>query len=93
MRVGARIRKDVSDETVRCLLRGAVYRLLYPRKKGLLKWDDLKKVRKFARKVTKILIDKFWEEGISFYIDAAELQHKYNPDDEARSIRIRAWRL
>ena len=54
-----RVRKDVSDETVRRVLRGAGYRFLHSRKKGLLKKDDLKKRRKFDRKVTKMLTDKF----------------------------------
>ena len=58
-----------------------------------MKKDNLKKRRKFSRKVAKILTDKFWEEGISFYIDAAEFQHKYNPHDELRSIRTMAWQL
>ena len=35
------------------------------------KKGDLKKRRKFSRKFTKMLTDKFWEEGISFYCDAA----------------------
>ena len=65
----------MSDETVRLVLRGAGYQFLHSRKKGLLKKDDLIKRRKFARKVTKMLTDKFWEEGISFYIDAAGFQH------------------
>ena len=49
--------------------------------------------RKFAREVTKMLTDKFCEEGVSFYIDAAGFQHKYNPHDEAQSIRTMAWWL
>ena len=40
-----------------------------------------------------MLTDKFWEEGISFYIDAAGFQHKYNLHDEGRSKRTMAWRL
>ena len=40
-----------------------------------------------------MLSDKFWQEGISLYIDAAAFQHKYNPHDEAHSIRTMAWRL
>ena len=60
----AGVRKDVSDETVRRVLRGAGYQFLHSRKKDLLKNNDLKKRRKFARKVTKMLTDKFWEEGI-----------------------------
>ena len=79
LRVSAGVRKDVSDETVRRVLRDAGYRFLHSRKKGLLKKDDLKKRRKFARKFAKMLTDKFWEEGISFYIDAAGFQYKYNP--------------
>ena len=71
LRVSPGIRKDVSGETVRRVLRGAGYRFLHSRKKGILKKDGLKKRRKFARKVTKMLTDKFWEEGISNYIDAA----------------------
>ena len=60
----AGVRKDVSDETVRRVLRGAGYQFLHSRKKDLLKNNDLKKRRKFARNVTKMLTDKFWEEGI-----------------------------
>ena len=71
LRVSIRVRKVVSDETVGRVLRGAGYQFLRSRKKGLLEKDNLKKRRKFARKITKILTDKFWEEGISFYIDAA----------------------
>ena len=55
---------------MRRLLRGAGYQFLHSRK-GLLKKDDLKKRREFARKATKMLTDTFWEESISFYIDAA----------------------
>ena len=91
--VCAGVRKDVSDETVRHVLRRTGYQFLHSRKKGLLKKVDLKKRRKFARKVTKILTHKFWEEGISFYIDAAGFQHKYKPHHVVRSMRTMAWRL
>ena len=87
LRVSAIVRKDVSDETVRFILRGAGYRFLHSRKKGLLKRNDLKNRHKFPCKVTKMLTDKFWEEGISFYIVAAGFQHKYNPHDETQSLR------
>ena len=40
-----------------------------------------------------MLTDEFWEEGISFYIDTAGFQHKYNTHDEAQPIRTMAWRL
>ena len=59
LRVSAGVRKDLSDETVRYVLRGAGDRFLHSRKKSLLEKNDLKKRRKFTRKVTKMLNDKF----------------------------------
>ena len=94
LRVSAGVRKYLSDETVRRVLRGAGYRFLHYRKKGLLKKDDLKKRCKFSRKVTRMLNDKFWEYlHISFYIDAVVFQHKYNLHDKVWSTRIMEWRL
>ena len=61
LRVSAGVKKDVSDEIVRLVLRGAGYQFLHSRKKDLLKKNDLKKRRKFVRKVAKMLIDKLWE--------------------------------
>ena len=66
LRVSAIVRKDVSDETVRFILRGASYRFLHSKKMGLLKRNDLQNRRKFPCKVTKMLTDKFWEEVILF---------------------------
>ena len=63
------------------------------RKKSLLKKDSLKKSHKLTCKVIKMLTDKFWEEGISFYIDAAGFQHKYNPHREGWFIRTMTWVL
>ena len=40
LRVSAGVRKDVSDQTVKRVLRGAGYRFLHSRKNGLLKKDD-----------------------------------------------------
>ena len=62
-----------------------------PGKRIYRKKNNLKKRRKLVQKVTKMLIDKFWEEGISFYIDAAGFQHKYNPHDEARFLQTMVW--
>ena len=93
LRVSTGVRKYLSDETVRRILHGAGYRFLHYRKKGSLKKDDLKKRCKFSRKVTKMLNDKFWEVGISFYIDAVVFQHKCNLHDKAWSTRIMAWRI
>jgi len=92
LRVAAGVRQDACDETIRRVLRAAGYKFLHSRKKGLLRPDDLKKRLKFARKVKKFLSDQFWEEGVSFYLDAAGFQHKYNPNDEAKSSKTMAWR-
>ena len=48
LRVSAGVGKDVSDETVKRVLRGAGYRFLHSRKN-----QDFKKRRKFARKLPK----------------------------------------
>ena len=40
-----------------------------------------------------MLIDKFWEEDISFYIDAAGFQYKHNPHDEVQSMQTVTWQL
>ena len=50
LRVSARVRKGVSDETVSGVLHGAGYRSLHSRKKALFKKDNFEKRRKFARK-------------------------------------------
>ena len=72
---------------MRRVLRDANYRFLHSRKKDLSGKKILKKRRKLAQKVTKMLIDKFWEEDISFYIDAAGFQYKHDPHDEAQSMQ------
>ena len=83
----------MSYETVTRVLRGAGYRIFHSRKNSSVKKEDLKKRRKLPSKVTKLLTDKFWEGSTSFYIDAAEFQHKYNPHDKVRSIRTMTWQL
>ena len=85
MRVSAGVRTDVSDETVRRVRYGGAYQFLHSRKKDILKRYDLKKRRKFARKVTKMLTDKLWE--------VAGFQHKHGSHDEARSMWTMVWRL
>ena len=83
----------MSYETVTRVLRGGGYRIFHSGKKSLLKKEDFKNRHKLPSKVTKILTDKFWEGSISFYIDAAEFQYKYNPHDKVRSIRTMTWHL
>ena len=53
LRVSAEIKKDVSDETVRRVLRGAGYRFLHSRKKGLMKKTILKRDANFPLKLSK----------------------------------------
>ena len=64
-----------------------------PGKRIYRKKNNFKKRRKLVQKVTKMLIDKFWEEGISFYIDAAGFQYKHNPHDKAQSMQTVTWQL
>ena len=85
-------RTTCCDQTIRRVLHSAGYKYYHSRKKGLLTKKDLAQRLKFARKVKRMLSDKFWKEGLSFYIDGTGFQHKYNPCDEARSNRSMAWR-
>ena len=47
---------------------------------------------KFSWKIKGIFKKNIWTEGISFYLDGVAYQHKYNPVDEARSVKIMTWR-
>lgn len=84
--------KDISNRTVRRCLNARGYQFLQCRKKGLLTAADLKKRLKFARTCKKLLSDKFWKEGVSFYLDGTGFAHKVNPSKYARTQRTRAWR-
>ena len=92
MRVAAGIRANVCDETIRRVLHSADYGYYHSRKKGLLTKQDLQLRLRFARKVKRLLHENVWRDGISFYLDGAGFQHKYNPFDEARSTKTMAWR-
>lgn len=92
IRVAAGIPSSVHDECIRNVLRQNGYKFLHARKKGLMSANDLKERLKFARKVKRLLSTNVWQEGISFYLDGAGFQHKYNPCDEARSSKTLAWR-
>ena len=82
----------LSDETVRCFLHSQGYRYCHSHKKGLLTTEDLKRRLKYATEISKRPDSKeLWLNRISFYIDAAGFQHKYNPFDEVKSIKTMAW--
>ena len=93
LRLAAGIDKNYCcDQTIRRVLHSEGYRYYHSRKKGLLTKKDLRNRLKFARKVKRLLSDRFWKEGLSFYLDGCGFQHKQNPCDEARSVNTMAWR-
>ena len=62
------------------------------RKKGLMTKTDLAARTKFAKKYNKLLTDKFWKEGIAFYLDGVGFAFKRNPMGQARATETMAWR-
>ena len=46
---------------------------------------------KFSRKTKGIFKKNIWIEGISLYLDGIVYQHKYNPFDEAKSVKSVTW--
>ena len=82
----------VCDETVRKLLKKKGYKFLHSTKIGLLKPKDLKERLKFFRKIKGIFKKNIWTEGRSFFLDGVGYQHKYNPFDEAKSVKSMTWR-
>ena len=89
----AGVQTGLSEETVRRFLHSQGYRYYQSRKKGLLTPEDLKRRLKYTTEISKRPDSKeLWFNGISFCIDEAGFQHKYNPFDEAKSIKTLAWR-
>ena len=83
----------VSEFTVRRALNSLGYGYRRTRKKGLLTNNDLKLRLAFARKMKRMkLRNKFWTEGISFYLDATGFIHKQNSMDQACTPKAREWR-
>ena len=82
---------NVSNRTVRRSLRKKGYRFTQCRKKGLLYKDDLVTRLKFAKRC-KRLPQKFWEEGVSFYLDGTSWVYKTNPCEQSKTSRTRMWR-
>ena len=92
LRLVSGLGNKVSDQTVRNLLKKKGYKFLHSRKKGLLKPKDLKERLKFSRKIKGIFKKNIWTKGILFYLDGVGYQHKYNPFNEAKSIKSMIWR-
>lgn len=70
LRLAAGIDKNYCyDQNIQRVLHSEGYRYYHSRKKGLLTKKDLRNRLKFARKVKRLLSDRFWKEGLSFYLD------------------------
>ena len=67
------------------------YRYLQSRKKGMLTSKDAYKRLKFARQM-KRLSPYFWKRYVRFYFDGKSFVDKTNPYDQARTVKLRAWR-
>ena len=78
LKVFAGVSPEISDETVRRVMRAAGYRYLHSRKKGVLSRKDLNIRYKFAKKVRKLLAPTDWKDGIAFYLDGVGFTHKVN---------------
>ena len=91
LRTAAGISPEVSIWTIRRALKRHGYSYLHSRKKGLLTRRDLERRYQFACKIKRLLPAKFWESGVSFYIDATSFVHKTNPFDQARATKTKAW--
>jgi hypothetical protein len=88
----AQISETVSIRTVLRAMHSREYDYLNGRAKGVLTDKDRKIRLKFAKKVSKKLTNEFWQQGISFYIDAVSFAHKNNPLIEARKPPTKMWR-
>lgn len=92
LKVFAGVSADVSDETVRRVLRANGFKYTHSRKKGVLSRRDLSIRFKFAKQVRKRLNPSVWTNGMSFYLDGVGFTHKYNPHDQSLAPRTMAWR-
>ena len=92
LKVFAGVSPEISDETVRRVLRDAGFKYTHSRKKGILSRNDLQTRFEFAKTVRRRLARAVWTEGIAFYLDGVGFTHKYNPHDQALAPRTMAWR-
>ena len=92
LKVFAGVSPEISDETVRRVMRAAGYKYSHSRKKGVLSRKDLKVRYAFAKKVRNLLAPTVWTDGIAFYLDGVGFMHKVNPRDQSLAPRTMAWR-
>ena len=92
LKVFAGVSPEISDETVRRVMRAAGYRYSHSRKKGVLARKDLNIRYNFAKKVRKLLAPTVWKDGIACYLDGVGFTHKVNPRDQSFAPRTMAWR-
>ena len=81
----------VSERTVKRCLNKHWYRYRQSCKKGLLSKDDMKKQKKFANSVLKMLPKHFGKEGVSLYFDGVRFARKINPAEKAWSAPTMTW--
>ena len=91
--VEAGVERKFSSRTLRRVLNKAGYGYRQSREKGLLSLADHKARVNFCNKIRRMKLDQqFWNEHISFYMDAKGFQFKTNPLDQARAPSAREWR-
>ena len=91
LRTEADILATISVWTNPIVLNRHGYRYLQSRKKGMLTSKDAYKRLKFARQM-KRLSPYFWKRYVRFYFDGTSFVDKTNPYDQARTVKLRAWR-
>ena len=77
VRIG--IPSTVTDAAILSVLKKTRKNWRHAQKKRILSKTDLKLQLIFARKVRQKLPNKFWTEGIVFYLDGASFTHKIKP--------------
>eukprot|EP00794_Sanderia_malayensis_P002718 gene2718-3143_t len=92
LKVFAGVSPDISDETVRRMLRKAGFKYSHSRKKGVLSRKDLKLRYEFAKKVCRSLTPSIWTDHVAFYLDGVGFTHKVNPHDQSLAPRTMSWR-
>ena len=62
------------------------------RHKGVIMANNRKRRTQFVNKVVRLLGDKFWKIGVSFYFDGVSFAHKTNPLADASAPPTMMWR-